>query len=106
MAKSRVTAKTILRKAYRLLTKQSNWVKGSYNTVRNGVPCFCAKGAISQVATGSAYNDNDLSRVATDYLSETVGRNVEDWNDAPETTHRVVLKAFRKAYALAGGSRP
>lgn len=68
--------------------------------------CFCGLGAIQKVTNvGDKMWENPLYMKARDYLTTAIaGYEYGDFprfNDAPTTTHEMVLDAFDRAIALA-----
>ncbi len=110
------TAKTVIRKAYRLLTDPARWTRGSYALDKLGrdvgwdnkhAVCFCMEGAVRRMSDEA---DWGVRVQALEAVSKAVGADwnyeVPSFNDHHSTTHKAVLKKLREAYRLAGGSRP
>ena len=79
---------------------ERGWAQGEYARAKNGNPigynaekavCWCSIGAIIAV------DDDDPTDRAVYTLSDIVGRDITEWNDAPGRTQAEVLAAFDKA---------
>lgn len=111
------TTKSVIRKAYRLLTDPARWTRGAFARNEYGyatlwenpkATCFCTEGAIRRVSENRTHWD--ARHKALEFVRLAVGRDwqndIPTFNDDDATTHKDVLKTLRKAYKLAGGSRP
>lgn len=120
MPKKAPTVAGVLRKAYRLISNEKRWTKGAYHIIRDGHDCYCSMGALnvsvngddqSGSACGFIYPDRiSVAHAALGHLQKAMWdvtglthRSVVVINDAPNTTHAQVKKAFRLAYTAAGG---
>lgn len=97
------------------ISKPEAWTKDSNARTKNGLSvtpssgravCWCSAGAII------ACNDGPLSLLPAAYYwfndfvqRATTGGSIEGFNDAPTTTHGMVLKAFDEAIAEAKASQ-
>ena len=72
----------------------NGWTRNTHRRDINGVPHFCAVGAIRSVS-----RDHDAEYRARTALTKTIGCGdiLVYWNDDEKQTKRNVIKAFRKA---------
>ena len=90
----RKTARDVLRHAA-LIIEERGWVQ---RVLSNAEGQVCALGAIYTAATGEAYGAPDrYCDEAAEALSEHVGADIEDWNDAQGRTAEQVIAALREA---------
>ena len=96
----------LLMDAKKLIAKPENWTKGTYarsagnSSIEIFSPRarkFCSIGALFR-----AVGKFDLcGHHAPRLLRKCLGQSIGAFNDAPETTHPMIMRLFNKAIALA-----
>lgn len=88
----------VLRAAKKLI--QQGWTKKKFTRVVDGQRCYCALGAVREIAR---YRYYCASQALRDALPAGWSRSVASYNDAPQTEKRHVLALFDKAILIARG---
>lgn len=122
---SELTTIQILRKAKSLIADPANWIKGEYQRNAEGeaeyfpmeeAVCFCASGALAAAVFlldpsyeapiemsyiwGSALGCLEMGCSHVENLKDFRHVSVEDFNDAEDTTHDMVMAAFAWAIKI------
>ncbi len=87
----------LLMDAKALIAKPESWIQGKVEYYSSKVHQFCAYGAVLHVVR----LDGPALSCAVDILDEQTNGNVIDFNDAPTTTHPMVMLLFNKAIRRA-----
>jgi hypothetical protein len=101
-----VTPVDVLHAARALLADPARWTQGRNGRMDNGYPveatdpratCWCMAGAILLTSNGSQSGDH-AAALLTSFLGVDA---IYKFNDAPTTTHALVLHAFDRTIARA-----
>jgi hypothetical protein len=93
--------RNLLVDALDLLKRGRRWVQGSYKTEVDGVPCFCAIGALCEAKLKFKSKGGEISTEASNVLRQFVPTQFDGdiimFNDNHATKYSDVAKMFRKA---------
>lgn len=78
------------------LKRGRRWIKGRYVRDIDGVPCYCALGAIYKASKNGPVQNAAIDLVST-CVPERFGTDLVRFNDNASTTYRQVAAVFRKA---------
>ena len=78
------------------------WTQGRFFEVKNGVPCYCATGAISDPggSPGTAFGCDAVYFRCVDAIVRTIGcSSIPTWNDEAWRTQAEVVDLFVRTIA-------
>jgi hypothetical protein len=91
-------------KAWKLIEREENWIKGHLAADRNmffchalepNAVCWCAHGALLKTYFLSARYNEAFTKITRE-VKKLGFEGIFDWNDSPETTHKDVYNLLKK----------